>query len=74
MNLSLFFKIFLISLFSISKSSPNDDKLIFVMTHFRHGARAPLKIDNKNQDLLGILDKSRRINGYWSKNALFIRS
>ena len=53
MNLSLFFKIFLISLFSISKSSPNDDKLIFVMTHFRHGARAPLKIDNKNQDLLG---------------------
>ena len=26
-------------------------KLIFVLTHFRHGARAPVSLDEKNYDL-----------------------
>lgn len=49
----LLFQILLIYLLSISKTNLNEDKLIFVMTHFRHGARAPSKISNKNLDLLG---------------------
>ena len=36
-----FFKILLLSLFSIYISDESTDKLIFVATHFRHGARAP---------------------------------
>ena len=36
-----FFKILLLSLISISISDESTDKLIFVATHFRHGARAP---------------------------------
>jgi hypothetical protein len=30
-----------------------DDRLVFLYTHFRHGARAPMDIKNDYTDLLG---------------------
>ena len=46
--------IYLLLIFSISSSySENGEKLIFVVTHFRQGARAPQNINNSYYDLLG---------------------
>ena len=45
-------KFLIVVLFFIVNSQLND-KLIFVMTHFRHGARAPTHLDSKNLDILG---------------------
>jgi len=36
-----------------SSYSDNGEKLIFVVTHFRHGARAPQKINDNYYDILG---------------------
>ena len=49
----LLFQILLLFLFSISKTNINEDKLIFIKTHFHHRTRAPQKIINKNLDSLG---------------------
>jgi len=68
----LLFQILLLYLFSISKTNLNEDKLIFVMSHFRHGERASLKIDNKNLDLLlEYWTNPGELTG-WSKNELLI--
>ena len=50
MKVNFFLVIFLQSLFF---SYSNDDKLVFLYTHFRHGARAPLDINDTFYDLLG---------------------
>ena len=48
----LFFILFLI--FSISISiSEEGDRLVFLYTHFRHGARAPMAINEDYKDLMG---------------------
>ena len=44
--------IFLILPFILISTRENKN-LIFVMTHFRHGARSPTHLDSKNLDLLG---------------------
>jgi len=48
------FIIYLLLIYSISSSySEAGEKLIFVVTHFRHGARAPQNINSTYYDLLG---------------------
>ena len=48
------FVIYFLLIYSISSSySEEGEKLIFVVTHFRHGARAPQNINNSYYDLLG---------------------
>lgn len=41
--------IILIQIFSCISSQ---DRLVFVYTHFRHGARCPTKLDDNYKDLL----------------------
>ena len=48
--MSFFHYIFIISILSLSKTETSD-KLIFVMTHFRHGARAPQYFYNQESYL-----------------------
>ena len=48
--MSFFHYIFLISIFSLSELETLD-KLVFVMTHFRHGARAPQNFYNQESYL-----------------------
>ena len=43
----------LLLLFLNSNVVKSDDKLVFLWTHFRHGARAPQNIDDNYLDLLG---------------------
>ena len=48
------FIIYILLIYSIFSSySDVGEKLIFVVTHFRHGARAPQNIDDNYNDLLG---------------------
>ena len=48
------FIIYILLIYSIFSSySDEGEKLIFVVTHFRHGARAPQNIDDNYNDLLG---------------------
>ncbi len=47
-------KIFLIILFFLILSFTKNEKLIFVELQCRHGARAPLDINDNNEDLLGV--------------------
>ena len=48
------FILYLLLIYSISSSySDNGEKLIFVVTHFRHGSRAPQSINSSFYDLLG---------------------
>ena len=49
--MKILFNILIIILFSFAFSE-NDDKLIFVVTHFRHGSRAPQSINDNYLDLL----------------------
>ena len=52
--MNMFIILFLLLLYSIFSSySNNGEKLIFVVTHFRHGARAPQSINSDFYDLLG---------------------
>ena len=57
--------------FSISQ---DNDRLVFLTTHFRHGARAPQFIDETGKDTLQeFWTNPGELIWYWSKNALFIR-
>ena len=47
-----FYLIFVIFL-QVFYSSYSEDRLIFIYTHFRHGARAPLKLNDSYYDILG---------------------
>ena len=48
------FYISLVILFQILYFAfPADDRLVFLYTHFRHGARAPLNINDEFIDKLG---------------------
>ena len=51
--MNLFLNILIIILFSFSFSEDDDEKLIFVVTHFRHGSRAPQRINDSFIDLVG---------------------
>ena len=52
--MKILFNILIIILFSFAFSE-NDDKLIFVVTHFRHGSRAPQSINDNYLYLLTFL-------------------
>ena len=52
--MNLFLNILIIILFSFSFSEDDDEKLIFVVTHFRHGSRAPQRINDSFIDLVGV--------------------
>lgn len=44
------FPLFFLNLFILV----NNEKLIFVAIHFRHGSRAPLRLNEKSEDIFGI--------------------
>ena len=51
--MKLLFNILIIILFSFSFSENNTEQLIFVVTHFRHGSRAPQYVNDSFMDLVG---------------------
>ena len=53
-----FISLFILSLLTVSLAQDEqNEKLIFVFTHFRHGARAPQKYYNQTSHLDYILEK-----------------